>query len=101
MITKCPYCDYSYPNQVIPMPMLLDASRPDLPQEDFMLYMERIIRYNGLNHYAGVKVHIGRKHKGEYNVPLQEFTPREIAIINGEYYVQETKANNDNRQPAP
>lgn len=88
MKVKCPYCDYIKPDEPMSIPILKVLHTPDIALEDYMLWTERLVRdsFNkyGTKSYSGVKVHIGRMHKGEYNVPTHELNKGELAVVKGE-----------------
>lgn len=54
--------------------------------EDYILWMERLMKDSfkryGTKSYNGVKVHIGRKHKGLPNSPTHEFNKQELEAQN-------------------
>ena len=85
MVTKCPYCDYRKPDEPMSLDLVKVVTEQD-NQEDYMLWMERLLRNSfkryGTKSYSGVKVHIGRKHKGVPNIPTHEFNAQEQAILN-------------------
>lgn len=88
MITKCPYCDYSYPDEPLSLDIIKQVQLSEKITEDYLLWMGRLLKDNqkkyGFKSYNGVKVHIGRKHKGEYNSPRIELNKAEVAAINSE-----------------
>lgn len=81
MVTRCPYCAYKYPDEPLSLDIIEVLSEPDLPIEDYILWMRRLFHNRTTKTYSGVKVHIGRKHKGEFNSPTFEFSKKEIEII--------------------
>lgn len=81
MTINCPYCVYCK-NKPLPEFILTILSDPDLPSEDYILWMSRMMKQVGFNSYASVKVHIGRMHKGVPNDPNFDFAQSEVAIMN-------------------
>lgn len=82
MKTICPYCWYQKPDRPLSDPILRVISEPDLPLEDYMLWVERQVKMFDLRDWHGVQVHIGRMHKGMPVQPMHELNPHEAAIIN-------------------
>lgn len=81
MVTKCPYCDFQYPDVRLSLDILRVLVDPELPLEDYIVWFERLMANQDLHDYRGVKVHIGRKHKGEYNLPTNVFSEAEKDIL--------------------
>lgn len=63
MIIKCPFCEYSKPDEPLNIDIIKILHEEDLPTEDYMLWIERLLKGHGIKSYNGVKIHIGRKHK--------------------------------------
>lgn len=61
MIMRCHYCDFHY---TLPMPrsILEVLGDPELPAEDWDLWMSRLVQTMGFKEYHGMKIHVGRKH---------------------------------------
>lgn len=80
MTMRCPYCEYEY---VImpPLSILAVLGDPELPQEDYMLWMERFIKSIGIKEYQGMLIHEGIKHKGEPKGYNLLFTEEERKLI--------------------
>lgn len=86
MILKCRFCEYSK-QENLSHDILKILADPELPTEDYMLWMDRLMKTNGLSAYRSVKVHMGRMHKDDtymYISPDMALSTGELAIINGE-----------------
>lgn len=80
MKMSCMYCDYGY--AIAPSMSILEVlGDPELPTEDYMIWMERFIKTIGLTQYRGILVHCGMKHKGEPAGYTIVFTDEERALI--------------------
>lgn len=90
MMFKCPYCEYKRPDQPISEEFLRLAADPQTPLEDRLLWTKRLADTLSSRYYNGIKVHIGRKHKGEFNQPTFEFNKREQAFVNSLDRIHET-----------
>jgi hypothetical protein len=62
MITKCCFCDYQKERK-LSKPILEVMADPELPAEDYNIWMERLVRENSTENYSSVKIHMGMKHK--------------------------------------
>ena len=83
MITKCNYCDYQRSTPA-PENLLRVAYNEPENSEDKALWMERLIKTMGFADFHSVKIHMGRKHKGQFTkgeVPTGEWEPRELEIM--------------------
>ena len=65
MITKCRFCDYQSVDEPLSIPILEVLTEKDMPQEDYVLWMKRLLKGLSLKSYSGVKIHMGRMHKDE------------------------------------
>ena len=80
MTFKCPYCSYTKPDRPLSRPILELMNKPDLPDEDYALWLERLIMTHGFTDYHGVKIHMGHIHKDmtyKYDSPEFIFNPIE------------------------
>lgn len=62
MILKCLWCDYQK-EKPLSQAILNILAEEDLPQEDYNLWLERLVVDNGSKNYASVKIHMGKMHK--------------------------------------
>ena len=84
MISKCRFCDFKRETE-LPPNILSILAQPDLPAEDMALWAERMYKVTGFYDWNGVKVHMGRMHKGDayYGMwPDTSFSKTEKEIIN-------------------
>ena len=84
MILKCQFCDF-HRERPLNKELLAKLGEPDLPHEDYLLFVDRMMRESDSNAYWGVKVHMGRMHKADsyYGiVPEISMTDEEREIIN-------------------
>lgn len=63
MITKCRFCDYQKETP-LPEAILTILASDDLASEDYVLWFQRLIAVHSTHDWNGVKVHMGRMHKG-------------------------------------
>ena len=83
MITKCPYCEYTKPDKPLSQSIVALVMETVKNHEDYPLYMNWLIKdQNDMSAYNGVKVHIGRMHKGFYNSPMHILNERERNLLN-------------------
>ena len=85
MITKCRFCDYQK-EESLSIPILKTLTDKELPEEDWILWVRRLVETNGYKSYNSVKIHIGMKHKEDtykYISPVHIFSEAEKKIING------------------
>ena len=78
MITKCRFCSY-YKSTPVNLRALTKLLEPDLPEEDYMLFLDKICK-PGMRDYLAVKIHMGKMHKGStyaYLSPIHLFDERE------------------------
>lgn len=83
MVTKCRFCDF-YRETKLSRKILNKLAEPDLPEEDYMLFMERLVKGSTLKDYTSVKIHMGMKHKEDtykYISPITLLDPIELKII--------------------
>lgn len=84
MITKCRFCNYQKEKD-LSKDILKVLADKHLPHEDYMLWLERLVKTQGLEDYRSVKIHMGIKHKHvvyEGIVPELELSEREVELIN-------------------
>jgi hypothetical protein len=63
MITKCRFCEF---RRETPLSVaMLELLQEELPEEDFLLWLERLVASTGNKDWDGVKVHMGRMHKAD------------------------------------
>jgi len=64
MITKCLFCSY---NKSTPLskPILNILLDKNTPEEDYNLWLKRMLKNHGYRDYLSVKIHMGMKHKKE------------------------------------
>lgn len=83
MIVKCQFCEYQR-EQKLSLDILRVLAEPDLPEEDYLLWMLRLVKHSGLTSYNSVKIHMGRKHQDKtfkYIQPAYELNTNEAKII--------------------
>ncbi len=85
MKTKCPYCDYVKQDEPLSLPLMRVILDEPTNSEDYILWFRRLmdVHYKKYGHktYRGVKVHIGRIHKGELNWPTFEYNKEEKDLM--------------------
>lgn len=85
MIYKCRFCEFSK-EEKLSHNILKVLSDKELPHEDYMLWLRRLIDNNkNFKNYNGVKIHMGMKHKKDtykYISPEIQFDKAESKIIN-------------------
>lgn len=82
MISKCQFCDYQ---RETPLNTNILYLMQDVPGEDYMLWIERLLKDNGLRDYNSVKIHMGRMHKEQtykYIQPYHILDDTERELIN-------------------
>jgi hypothetical protein len=85
MVTKCRFCNYSKETKLSRAILSVIADK-ELPEEDYMIWIERLIKHHGLKDYTSVKIHMGIKHKEDtykYISPVLLYDAVEKKIING------------------
>lgn len=85
MITKCRFCEYSKESKLSHDILRVIVSN-DLPEEDYFLWVRRLVATLGNRDYNSVKIHMGIKHPTEtykYISPATICDEEEKAIING------------------
>lgn len=83
MITKCNYCEYHKETDA-PENLLRLSAKEDQPEEDKLLWIDRLVRTMGYKDFDSVKIHMGMKHKGQFSKgerPTTIWTARELEII--------------------
>jgi hypothetical protein len=83
MITKCQFCNYQ---KETPLSLIIleVASDNTLPEEDKILWIQRLVKVSGNADWSGVKIHMGMKHKDEtYSGiwPECQWSEEEINVI--------------------
>ena len=82
MVLKCPHCQFEKPDVPVGKNILKVLADPQLPLEDYLLWIERLVTMYGISAYQGVKIHIGIMHKNQGNDPMFVLTEEESKIIN-------------------
>lgn len=80
MKLNCLYCDYGYEVSA-PQNIMRILSDPDLPIEDYMLWMDRFVKTIGFKEYNGMLIHTGMMHRGKPKGHNIIFTEEERSII--------------------
>jgi hypothetical protein len=85
MISKCQFCDYQKESNFDDS-ILKKIAEPNIPVEDYMLFMERLVDKFGIKDWTSIKIHMGIKHKGKtfkYISPILILSDSERELING------------------
>lgn len=62
MVFKCRVCDFRR-ETLLPYNITNMLATQDMPTEDFMLWLQRMIMETGTSGFNAVKIHMGRMHK--------------------------------------
>lgn len=74
MNIRCHYCEYQYA-AIPPMAILQVMAAPDIPYEDYMLWMDRLMIYMGPRQFKAMAIHYDVKHKylgGLFDIVLDD-----------------------------
>jgi hypothetical protein len=83
MITKCRFCEYHKETE-LSKPIIKVLFDTELPHEDWILWMQRLVQTHGTKDWNGVKIHMGRMHKDQtyYGIwPETELSNKEHQLI--------------------
>lgn len=83
MVTKCRFCSFSRETK-LDRKILNKIADKETPEEDYYIWLERLLKKAGLKDYISVKIHMGMKHKEDtykYISPINLLDPIEKKII--------------------